>query len=353
MVLADGDRPRVIELVRQLGVVAVHEVDRLAIRSQDDAVGAVLAAAIALADELGLVELVVAIGVRQAPQALVGHLIVHQVKAAKGVEQSVGTAEGFAAGAVRKRQRLHLGLLLFPDRGQGDAIDAAVLVAGDESALVVLGHCHPGAFLGLGHRVEEFHGKARYDLDAFTFENGCATATARQGLAPWLRSVGRDLHGRLEILAPGRGGRPVGSRLDHGLFPVHGLDFQRRHEPGHGTFIPRVEAQFVVTCLEELAEIDLRRLSPIGVLPDLGSIEVGGRAVVTGEGKLGGEDRLVDLECFTEGRLFSVLGGFADPDPLGHRVQGQREKGEPQHGGKRRRGKETFHGFRRKSAAVE
>ena len=70
VVLADGDRAGVVEVFRDFGVVAVGEVDRFAIRAEDDAVGAVFAAAVAFADELGLVELVVAVGVPQAPEAL-------------------------------------------------------------------------------------------------------------------------------------------------------------------------------------------------------------------------------------------------------------------------------------------
>ena len=53
--------------------------------------GAVFAATVALADVFGLVELIVAIGVRQAPEALVGHLVVHQVKAAERIKQAVRT----------------------------------------------------------------------------------------------------------------------------------------------------------------------------------------------------------------------------------------------------------------------
>ena len=64
MVLAYRDRAAEIEVFREFRMVAVHEVDRLPIRAEDDAVSAMFAAALAFADQLRLVELVVAVSVR-------------------------------------------------------------------------------------------------------------------------------------------------------------------------------------------------------------------------------------------------------------------------------------------------
>ena len=102
--------------------------------------GSVFAAAVAFPDEVCLVELVVTVGVFQAPEALVGHLVDHHVEAVEGVKQAVGTAGGLAVGHV---ERFHLERVALAGGGQRDPIDLAVLVAGDEAALVVLGDGDP------------------------------------------------------------------------------------------------------------------------------------------------------------------------------------------------------------------
>src|SRR5258708_6898153 len=58
MIFADRHRTRVVEIFRQLRVIAGDEVNRLPIRSERDAVRAVLAAALAGADEFRFVELI-------------------------------------------------------------------------------------------------------------------------------------------------------------------------------------------------------------------------------------------------------------------------------------------------------
>ena len=134
-----GTRERID--LRQLGRVAADDVERLAVRGEDDRVHAVLAAALDLAEQLDLVVAVVAVGVAHAIEAVGAPLVHHHVEAVEGVEQPVGAGEvhadrlGLDRRAAARGRRRH-------------AIELAVLVRGDEPALRVDAQRHPRA-LGL------------------------------------------------------------------------------------------------------------------------------------------------------------------------------------------------------------
>ena len=68
----------------------------------------------------------------------------------------MGTAERFAGEAVWQLERLDFRLLVHTGGGQRDPIDSAVLIAGDETAFVVLGDGDPRSLFRLGHAVELF-----------------------------------------------------------------------------------------------------------------------------------------------------------------------------------------------------
>ena len=144
-----GTRERID--LRQLGRVAADDVERFAVRGEDDRMHAVLAAAPDLAEELDLVVPVVAIGVAHAIEAVGAPLVHHHVKAVEGVEQPVGAGEvhsdrlGLDRTATARGRRRH-------------AIELAVLVRGDQPALRVGAQRHPRALGLLRHRVE--HGRA-------------------------------------------------------------------------------------------------------------------------------------------------------------------------------------------------
>ena len=70
---------------------------------------AVFSVTITFADPARFVELVVTVGVLQAPQTLVRFFINHQVETVECVEQTMATAEWLAVESVRQGQWLYHG----------------------------------------------------------------------------------------------------------------------------------------------------------------------------------------------------------------------------------------------------
>ena len=201
------------EFLGQIGVVAAIEVDAFAIGADDHAVQAVLAAAFH-GDELGgLVVLIVAIGVLEAVEAVpLAVLVHHDVEAVEGGEQAMGLAHfdseffGFERGGGA-------------DGGNAHAVDAAVLVTGDEAALRIDGERHPGAFLILWHVVKFLDLEALRHGDVCRSDGfgrtGVSTADfAVEGLAPRAFAVVVNDEGFLEFLRARFGGLPGAIRLD-------------------------------------------------------------------------------------------------------------------------------------------
>jgi hypothetical protein len=200
------------EFLGQIGVVAAIEVDAFAIGADDHAVQAVLTAAFH-GDELGdLVVLVVAIGVLEAVEAvLLAVFVHHDVKAVEGGEQSVGLAEFDSElfGVQRCRANAH-------------AVDAAVLVTGDEAAFRIDGEGDPGAFGVFGNVVEFFdlealrHGDVRCGdgLGWATVFAAATTDLAVKRLAPGAFAVVFDDEGFFKVLRAGFGGFPGAICLD-------------------------------------------------------------------------------------------------------------------------------------------
>jgi hypothetical protein len=181
------------------------------------ACGTVFAAALHVAEEFDLVELVGALGVAQAPEALfAGDFVDHDVEAVEGVEEAVGADGGrFAAGglrALRSGRGLEVGHI--GNRGQGggellnlgaggraeggrrDAVEAAVLVGGDDAAFGIDGEGDPRALVFFRDGVEEL------DLE-----------TGRDGERGRLGGGGDRGHGGAGGLARGLGGGGVGGFL--------------------------------------------------------------------------------------------------------------------------------------------
>ena len=110
--------------LRQIGMVARGEIERLAVGRQHDAVRSVFAAARHLPQQFYFVELVVTVGVAQPVQSRLELLstVDHRVEAVERVTQSVCQAhvdvELFDLG----------GLLLIANRRHGDAVERAILI---------------------------------------------------------------------------------------------------------------------------------------------------------------------------------------------------------------------------------
>ena len=313
-------RTAVGEAFGEFGVVAAVEVDAFAIGADDHAVQAVLAAA-GHGVELGdLVVLIVAIGVLEAVEAVVFAVFIHHdVEAVESGEQAVRFAEfdgeffGFEV----------LGLA---DGRNAHAVDAAVLVAGDEASFGIDGEGDPGAFLVLRHIVELL------DLEAFRHGHvsrrdrfggaavfaAAAADFAIEGLAPRSLAVFLDDEGFFEFLRACFGGLPTAIRLDDDVLAAGG-QFQRESGDHRrdAALVGRVDDEFVaLATLDVLAEVSFGRLLPIGIGEDLLAVEAGSGAVVAGELERGELRILRHIELVPEGDLVVFVAVFGEPNPL-------------------------------------
>ena len=187
MVLIPADGAGLLEARGQGGHIAVRKIDGFAVRREGQRVGAVFAAAASFTEILEIVELIVAVGVAEAPNTLLGrHLVDHHVEAVEGIKEPVcahggrgGTAGGlrafrgrarFGSGGKRDRRQsdgefFNLGAGARADRRRGDPVEPAVLVAGGDPALGVNGERDPRTLLFLWHRVEQLHFEPGGHLD--------------------------------------------------------------------------------------------------------------------------------------------------------------------------------------------
>ena len=308
------------EAFGEFGVVAAVEVDAFAIRADDHAVQSVLAAA-GHGVELGdLVVLIVAIGVLEAVEAIFGSVFIdHDIKAVEGGEEAVRFAHfdgeffGFEV----------LGLA---DGGNAHAVDAAVLVAGDEAAFRIDGEGDPGAFLVLRHIVEllDFeafrHGDVRSSdgLGRATVFTAAAADFAVERLAPRTFAIIVDDEGFLEVLRARFGDFPSAIRLDDDVLAAGG-QFQRDAcDKGRGAaLVAGVDDEFVaLATFDDLAKVRFGGFHPVCIGEDGLAVEAGGGAVVAGELELGELRILRHVKLMPEGDLVVFVAVFGEPDPL-------------------------------------
>jgi hypothetical protein len=84
-----------LDALGELGVVAADDVEGVFVGTEHNCVGAVFPSALDGLEVLGVFELVIAIEVAEAPEALAFALFIdHDVEAIEGIEEAVGAADG-------------------------------------------------------------------------------------------------------------------------------------------------------------------------------------------------------------------------------------------------------------------
>jgi len=208
-----------------------------------------------------------------------------------------------------------LGLELFnlgpvgaAEGGEGDAVEAAVLVAGDELAFGVDGHGDPGTLFALGDGVEFVSGEAGKGDDFVGNRIGRGTV---ESVFPWALAIGCD-HGGGDPFLGARGpGFPVCAGFDLGGLAVLLFQGKGGDEAGRAPFILGLEGQLIGTRLDEIGDVEGGGGLPIRIGQDLFSVQERGRAVVTGEEELGhGDPAFGNLDGGPEGDLILVSGIF-------------------------------------------
>ena len=191
------------------GVVAGDEVEALLVLGHDDLVDAVVAAGFDGAEELHLVDLVVAVAVAEAIEAAGDLLLVIVDAGIEGAERPHHAVDG----ANAHRHLLDVvGLEGLAGGGGREAVEVAILVAGVDAAFVVGAQRDPGTERFSRDGIEQLDLEAFGGLDAvdgrgFVLADGLAGI----GLGGLL---GRSLGFGLRL---GRGLGGVGGELEEGL----------------------------------------------------------------------------------------------------------------------------------------
>jgi hypothetical protein len=164
------------ETVADLSVVAGDEVEVFSVGGGDDGVDAVIAPGLESAQELHLVEFLVAVGVADLVEAALGNLF---VVVDAGVDGAVDEDHAVDGADVDGDFFDVLGLEGFAGGGRSEDVEDAILVAGVDAALVVGAERDPGTLIPTGDGVDEFDLEALAGGDAvdgggFALANGGA-----------------------------------------------------------------------------------------------------------------------------------------------------------------------------------
>jgi hypothetical protein len=141
---------------------------------------------------------------------------------------------------------------VLPMAGNAHAVDAAILVAGDEAAFRIDGERHPGAFLVFGHIVELLHLEALRHGDFVCGDGfGRAAVFATAGFAiereaPWAFAIVVDHQRGLPLFLASGGGFPFAAGFNHDVRPAIGqLERETRDERGGAAFVRGVDDDLV------------------------------------------------------------------------------------------------------------
>ena len=169
-------------ILGQLGLVAHHDVEVLAVGSWKNRMRSVFATGCRkFLDRHDLVELIVAVGIKQTEYtgsryARAG--IDHDVKAIEGIAQALGVPDLgklFLGLSWNSRTRPlggvgdlldACGIDVLSCCRNGKAVNATILITDNQPVLVIHAHGHPGALLVHGYGIEKVDLEAVGDRDA-------------------------------------------------------------------------------------------------------------------------------------------------------------------------------------------
>jgi hypothetical protein len=326
-----------LHAVGEFGVVAVDDVEGFLVGGEEDGVGAVFAAALDAAELVGLVELVVAVGVAEAPESLAAGLFVdHDVEAVEGVEEAVGAAD-FG------REFFDFGGGGGADRGGGHPVEAAVLVAGEDSAFGVDGHADPRAFVGFGDDVEEFGAEAGEESEFVGADDDRGGGAGAEGVAPGGGAVFAGDGGFLPGAFAGELGLPGVVGFEDDVGAVLGFDAEAGDEGGDAALVLGFGADFVAAGFEAGGDVGLGGGIPVVVGEDEFAVEEDLGAVVAGDLELGFADFEAEVEFLAEADGGGVGLGVPDPGPFGPGEAGGGEGGTQDEGAQAAEGGEGVH----------
>ena len=206
---------------------------------------------------------------------------------------------------------------------EGDAVDAAFLVAGDEALLVVEGEADPGALGGFGDVVDDFGFEAGEEVELVAFEDaarGGVKDVAPRGGAEFGDGGGAGpgvvVEGG-EFPAGGEGGGefPGGAGFEEGG-AIFFAAVEAGDEASDAAFVLGFDGDEVAAGLEEGGGFDFERGLPFFGGADGGAVEEDFGLVVAAEGEdeVGGDFFEVEGVAEEDG---GVVGGAGRPDPLG------------------------------------
>ena len=260
---------------------------------------AVLAAAVDFFQRLNLVELVVAVGVGHAVKAAAvpgdAAAVHHDVQAVERPQQPLRVAD-------RHVDFLDVNLRgIVTDLRRRDAVKMAVLVGGDEAALVILGQRDPRALLALGHDMQQLRleavGQAELIRGGDTRSAAAALARLGEHVAPRRDTQLAHLPGiapavgvepqRLPASSLRVARAPRGVGVDDLMARRAGSDVELAHQAGDAAFVPAAHGDDVATDLEMLFHVCGAGVVPVATGENLFAVDESLEAVVAGHRQLG------------------------------------------------------------------
>ena len=147
-------------ILRQCRLIAHHHINRFALGPQHHGVRSMFPSLLLkFFEQRDLIKLVIASGIFQTVEATptVFLAIDCGVETVEGIQQALTMAHVYL-------QFLHLGASLVAWRWHGHPIQRAVLVGDNQASPVIHTHADPRTLLFLGHRVDQFHIEAFFDV---------------------------------------------------------------------------------------------------------------------------------------------------------------------------------------------
>ena len=290
---------------------------------------AVLAAAVDFFQRLNLVELVVAVGVD------------HPVKAAAVPGDPAAVHHDIQA-VERPQQPLrvpdwHVDFLdvnlrgVVADLRRRDAVKVAVLVGGDQAALVILGQRDPRALFALGHDVQQLRLEAVGQ--AKLLRGGDTRRAAAAFGSPWRTRCPKERHptrpppgscssrsaSKPSVSHPdlraARAPRVVG--IDDLVARGAGGDVELAHQAGDAALVPAAHGDDIAADVEIFFNVRSAGVVPVASGQHLFAVDEGLEAVVAGQGQLGRLGRLVEADHLAEINRLVVLRRTGTPNPTG------------------------------------
>ncbi len=217
------------------------------------------------------------------------------------------------------------------DLRRRDAVKVAVLVGGDQAALVILGQRDPRALFALRHDVQQLRleavGQAKLLRGGDTRRAAAAFARLGEHVAPRRDTQLAHLPGVAPAVGVETGRFPSGDLraaraprvigVDDLMARGAGGDVELAHQAGDAALVPGAHGDDIAADVEMFFNVRSAGVVPVASGQHLFAVDEGLEAVVAGQGQLGRQGRLVEADHLAEINRLVVLRRTGTPNPTG------------------------------------